>query len=172
YYLAQLGKKAGFNIWIGLREQGELYNGKALRDLCDDIRTFRFVPQESSTIDRIKMIDVLWLEDGRIKYEFEVENTTGISEAIIRGSHIPEELKVKRFVVIPKEREKKLNKKLQEPVLQQAVKKTNWKFILYKDLENLFKTTKKKLNPTEIQRISKMPEDKPDSKQTTLSNKL
>lgn len=172
YYLAQLGKKSGFDIWIGLREQGETYNGKLLRDLCDNIRTFRFVPQEASTIDRIKMIDVLWLEDGRIKYEFEVENTTGISEAIIRGSHIPQELKIKRFIVIPKEREKKLNRKLQEPVLQQAVKKTNWKFILYRDLEDLFKITKKKFNPAEIQRVSKMPEDKSDLKQTTLNDKL
>jgi len=171
YYLANLGKKAGFSIWIGTIEQSHIYNGKELRTYCDNIRTFRFVPQESSTIDRIKAIDVLWLEDGRIKYEFEVENTTGISEAIIRGSHIPEDLKVKRFVVIPKERERKLNRKLQEPILAQAIKKTNWKFILYKDLENLFKTTKKKLNPIEIQKISKMPEDKPDLKQTTLNNK-
>jgi len=167
--LAQLGKKAGFDIWIGLREQGESYNGGQVKDFCDDIRAFRQVPQDSIILSRIKMIDVLWLEDGRIRYAFEVENTTGISEAIIRGSHIPEDLKVKRFIIIPKDREKKLNRKLQEPILQQAVQKNNWQFIRYDDLENTFRKAKKEFNPVELQKISRMPEDKPEGRQTTIT---
>jgi len=34
--------------------------------------------------DRVKQIDVMWLDSGRIMYEFEVENTTGISVERLR----------------------------------------------------------------------------------------
>lgn len=168
YYLAVLGKKAGYNIWIGTKEQGDHYNGKPLRDLCDNIKTFRFVPQETAAISRIKEIDLLWVEDGRIRYEFEVENTTGISEAIIRGSNIPDDLNPKRFIIIPEEREKKLYRKLQEPILQQAIQKTKWEFIRYKDLEHLFKSTKKEFDEKKLRQIAKAPRDKPEGNQTIL----
>lgn len=168
YYLATLGKKAGFDIWIGLKEQGDLYEGKPLKRLSSDIKAFRFVPQETAIINRIKEIDVLWLENDRIKYEFEVENTTGISEAIIRGSNIPEEIKPKRFIVIPEDREKKLHKKLQEPILQQAIRKTKWGFLRYKDLKSLYKATKKQFDVRKLDEIAKEPQDKPSGKQTQI----
>ena len=168
YYLAVLGKKAGYDICVGLKEQGDIYEGKPLRNLCDNIKTFRFVPQETAALSRIKEIDLLWLEDGRIRYEFEVENTTGISEAIIRGSNIPEDLKPKRFIIIPEEREKKLHKKLQEPILQQAIQKTKWEFILYKDLEQLFKATKKEFDEKKLNQIARMPRDAPEGQQTKI----
>ena len=95
YHLAQLGKKAGYKVWIGSQEQKFLVKEKPLSEICDHIPVFRRVPQDGVSLDRIKQIDVLWLEDGRIKYEFEVESTTGISEAIIRGSNIPEQLQPK-----------------------------------------------------------------------------
>ena len=90
YHLAELGKKAGFKVWIGSQEQKFRVKDKPLSEMCDRIPVFRRVPQDSVSLDRIRQIDVLWLEDGRIRYEFEVENTTGISEAIIRGSNIPD----------------------------------------------------------------------------------
>lgn len=157
YSLGVLGKKAGFKVWIGLREQGEVYNKTPLRELCDKIPTFRYISQEKTVLERVKNIDVLWVEDGRIKYVFEVENTTGISGAIIRGSNIPENLQPKRFIVIPEEREKLLHRKLQEPILKESIKKVKWDFIRYKDLESLYKKTKKQFNPHEIEKISKDP---------------
>ena len=48
---------------------------------------FRFIPV--TNLDRVKQIDVIWLDESRVKYEFEVENTTAITEAIVRGSNIP-----------------------------------------------------------------------------------
>jgi hypothetical protein len=129
YHLAKLGKKAGYKVWVGLQEQKFQVENKPLSEICDHIPVFRRVLQDSVVLDRIKQIDVLWLEDGRIRYEFEVENTTGISEAIIRGSHIPEHPGLKRFIVIPEEREKFLYRKIQEPILAGAVKKARWSFI-------------------------------------------
>ena len=103
-HLAELGKKSGHQVWIGLQEQKFRVNDKPLSEMCDFIPAFQGVPQDGVGLDRIKQIDVLWLKHGR--YEFEVESTTGISEAIIRGSNIPEQLNPKRFIVIPGARER------------------------------------------------------------------
>ena len=61
------------------------------------------LPLSKEKIDRIREIDALWLKNNEVAYEFEVENSTGISDAIIRGSNIPS-TDVKRFIVIPEER--------------------------------------------------------------------
>ncbi|MFH1200158.1 MAG: DNA methyltransferase [Candidatus Micrarchaeota archaeon] len=170
FYLAQLGRKAGYKVWIGLQEQKFKVNNTLLSQICDEIPTFRYVPQDSSTLDRIKQIDVLWLEDGKIRYEFEVETTTGISEAIIRGSNIPQELNPKRYIIIPKDREKFLFRKLQEPILAQAIKKTKWNFIRYSDLERIAKSAKKAFKASELENVAKLPRETGDETQTNLAN--
>jgi hypothetical protein len=168
YHLARLGKKAGYNVWVGLQEQKFRIKGKLLSELCDDIPVFRRVRQDSVSLDRIRQIDVLWLEDGRIRYEFEVENTTGISEAIIRGSNIPESLNPKRFIVIPKEREDFLSRKLREPVLAETINKVKWSFIRYADLERLAETSGKTFRPSDLEAIAGMPKEGNAPKQLSL----
>lgn len=168
YILAILGKKANYDIWIGLREQSTTYNKELLSKYCDDIRIFKHISQEEIILKRIKQIDVLWLEDGKIKYEFEVENTTGISEAIIRGSNIPSSLNPKRYIVIPKERESFLFRKLQEPILKETIKKVKWNFIIYDDLERLFNEKKKQFTVVKLEQLAKMPSIK-KSRQKHLS---
>ena len=83
-----------------------------------------------TNLDRVKQIDVIWLDEGRVKYEFEVENTTAITEAIVRGSNIPHNT-IKRLIIIPKEREKLLYRKLDEPILKESLIRDNWQFIFY-----------------------------------------
>jgi DNA modification methylase/Zn ribbon nucleic-acid-binding protein len=172
YYLAVLGKKAGFDIWIGQREQGDLYKNKKLSNLCTTMDpVFRFIPTHN--IDRVKQIDVLWYRESRINYEFEVENTTVITEAIIRGSNIPTEM-VKRYIVIPDERERFLYKKAREPILKENVEKNNWKFITYKDLQNLFIESKRKkeIDTVEIDKIAKIAKKIEPSKQLDMKDIL
>jgi len=153
YYLLELGKKLGYNIWIapGI---GSIYNGKSLYEQNDKKSTFRFIPSDYQ--DKVKQIDVLWYKDEKIAYEFEIENTTSITEAITRGSYIPYE--TKRYVVIPQEREGLLHKKLEQPLLKESVEKHKWNFVRYNDLEDLFNDKrKKKLNVKEIDDIARMP---------------
>ncbi|MEW6359132.1 MAG: DNA methyltransferase [Planctomycetota bacterium] len=168
YHLAKLGKKAGYKVWVGSQEQKFQVKNKPLSEMCDHIPVFRFVPQDSVSLDRIRQIDVLWLEDGRIKYEFEVENTTGISEAIIRGSNIPEQLSPKRFIIIPKERERFLFRKLQEPILAETIKKTKWNFIRYPDLEKVATDAGKTFHPSHLEAVARMPKENPGEKQLSL----
>ena len=168
YHLANLGKKAGYKVWVGSQEQKFRVKDKPLSEMCDHIPVFRYVPQDSVSLDRIRQIDVLWLEDGRIRYEFEVENTTGISEAIIRGSNIPEQLNPKRFIIIPKERERFLFRKLQEPILAETIKKAKWNFIRYADLERVAKTAGKPFQSSDLEVVARMPKEGDAQKQQML----
>jgi DNA modification methylase len=168
YYLAELGKKAGYKVWVGSQEQKFRVKNKPLSKMCDRIPVFYRVPQDSVSLDRIRQIDVLWVKDSRIRYEFEVENTTGISEAIIRGSNIPEEFYPKRFIIIPKEREQFLFRKIQEPILAETIKKAKWNFIRFADLERVAKAAGETFQPSDLETVAKMPREDDAPKQLFL----
>jgi DNA modification methylase len=168
YHLANLGKKAGYKVWIGSQEQKFCIKDKPLSEMCDRVPVLRFVPQDSISLDRIRQIDVLWLKDDKIKYEFEVENTTGISEAIIRGSNIPQELNPKRYIIIPNERERFLFRKIQEPILAETIKKAKWNFIRYDDLERVAKASGKTFQASDLEVVAKMPKEGHVQKQLFL----
>jgi len=119
--LIDLGEKAGFDVYADLPER----RGKP--DL----------PLPREKLDRIMEIDVLWLKKGEVSYEFEVENSTGISDAIIRGSNIPSAT-VKRFIVIPEERQKLLLMKIAEPILKESIEQYKWRFIFYDPLMEFY----------------------------------
>lgn len=146
--LAEIGKKYGFDIHIGKKEQNEVYEGMRLHEFTDrEILTFS---------DEEKEIDILWIKDGKIVYAFEVEFTTGITEAVIRGSYITSD-KVKRVFVIPEERERLLHKKVNAPILKTRIIEQNWKFIFFKDLKEFHMLTKgrKKIEKTDFDKLSK-----------------
>jgi hypothetical protein len=168
YHLASLGKKAGYKVWVGSQEQKFWVMNKPLSEMCDRIPVFRFVPQDSISLERIRQIDVLWLEQGRIRYEFEVENTTGISEAVVRGSNIPDQLSPKRYIVIPMERERFLCRKLKEPILAEAIRKARWNFIRYPDLEKLAEAAGAAFQPSELEAVARMPKEGCGPKQLLL----
>ncbi|MBU2639015.1 MAG: hypothetical protein KJ955_08635 [Nanoarchaeota archaeon] len=155
YLLAKLGKKIGFDIWIGRKEQAESYNNENLSELVTNKRpTWRYVNTHSW--DRVDMIDVIWHEQGRIAFEFEVENTTAITDALSRGSNIPPN-HLKRILVIPQEREAFLSRKMKDPMIAENVQKFDWKFLFYRDIEDL--SAKKKDVLTEMEKLFKIPKE-------------
>ena len=89
-------------------------------------------------IRRIAMIDVLWYDKSSIKYVFEIENSTSITSAIERASHIPEEYDTKRLIVIPEERQKMLERKMNEPMFKEGYNKYKWQTIHYDALEDFY----------------------------------
>lgn len=167
YYLALLGEKAGLDVWIGTREQGESFNKKRLSSLVTNKDpVWRFIPVMN--LDRIKQIDVIWHDEGRVRYEFEVENTTAITEAIVRGSNIPHD-DIKRIIVIPEEREGLLYRKMKEPLLNDTITKNNWQFMFYRDIKDFFEKVKSK--PYELKsfvKLFKLPQ-KAGDKQTRFN---
>jgi hypothetical protein len=164
YYLALLGEKAGFDVWIGLREQSDTFENKKLSSfVVNPPHIWRYIA--SPNFDKVRQIDVIWHDSGKVKYEFEVENTTAISEAIIRGSNIPG-MFVKRIIVIPEERENFLFRKLKEPLLAESVQKNNWQFIFYKDVGAFFKKNveARKINLDAFDNLFKVPEEKTEER--------
>jgi len=136
--LASLGLKTGFKIWIAPNEQSKI--DEELRRKIDKSLSLP-IPKEN--LDRVKEIDVLWLYKDKIAYEFEVENTTAITEAIVRGANIPTEA-TRRVLVIPREREKLLHRRVSEPALRERVASDKWRFMFYSDIEAFFDMWKTK----------------------------
>jgi len=125
--LAILGKKAGYEVYAdlsGWRTPLELN-----------------LPQEN--LERIKEIDVIWIDQKQITHEFEVENTTGITEAIVRGSNIPS-ADTKRYIVIPEERQDFFYRKISEPMLKEKVEEYGWQFMFYDALKTFYERNKRK----------------------------
>ena len=157
YELALLGEKLGFDVWIGKNEQSDTYNKIKFDSLITNKRpTWRFVP--NSGWNRVDQIDVIWHEQGRIAFEFEVENTTAITEAIARGSNIPNN-HLKRIIVIPEEREKLLFRKIKDPMIGDNITKNNWQFIFYQDLERFTNKQNKKPILKEFEKLFKLPKE-------------
>ncbi len=89
--------------------------------------TAKKLPVNRDRLNRIKKIDTIWFNRDEISYIFEVENTTGISEAIIRGSNIKSKT-TKRIIIIPDERINLLYRKINEPALNELIVKDNWRY--------------------------------------------
>jgi hypothetical protein len=139
--LCILGEKAGYKVY------GDTPSRRFRLGLT-------FPPDKLS---RIAEIDCLWLKGGKILYEFEVENSTGISEAMIRGTNI--NYSVIRLIVIPEERENLLARKVREPALEERIQKDGWRFIRYEDFYAFFNSNKRKrsIDGKEIAQITKPP---------------
>ena len=104
-FLAEIGKKCSFKIWIGQKEHSDSFKGKTLSELCD-FEQLSLVDISPEDIDRyIKQIDLLWIKDRKVAFAFEVEYTTAITDAFMRCSAIPESHQTRRFIVIPEEGE-------------------------------------------------------------------
>ena len=142
-HLAEIGKKAGYKVWVGLREQGAIYEDKPLSALCT-FRDFGSLSLDRDKLDFIENIDLLWLKADRIEYAFEIENTTAITEAINRCTNIPPEHRATKCIVIPHERRALLHRKVNSELLKERVAKEGWRFIYYTDLERFFNETRGK----------------------------
>jgi DNA modification methylase len=140
--LAELGKKAGLEVYADLPQY---------RSMKLDL------PLPRDKIDRIREIDALWLKNNEVVYEFEVENSTGISDAIIRGSNIPSTT-VKRFIVIPEERKNLLMMKIAEPILKENIEQYGWNFVFYDTFLAFYDKNrqKKSVEPSEIDKLANL----------------
>lgn len=136
--LCGIGKKSGFKIYVGKREQPETYeSGKTLADIADTLELNDLKDKyDERKLDRVGMIDVVWLSNDKksIKCIFEVENSTGFTSAIQRASNIEE--MIPKFMVIPNKREKEL-KRVKDPLFLESFKKNNWRYITYDSVSSI-----------------------------------
>ena len=100
---------------------------------------FKELPENLS---RIQKIDVIWYKNNKIDTIFEVENTTGLTEALVRASNISYD--INRVIVIPDERENLLVRKVNEPFIQEWLEKQPWAFIRYDSFNEFYSVNKRK----------------------------
>ena len=140
YKLIQIGKKLGFEIFVGKREQGERYKTKKrLVDYCDfkDLsEVFKDISVQQK-IERLEMIDLIWIKNKNIVRVFEVENTTNLISAIQRASNLDNI--ISKIMVIPNDREKEL-KRISDPLFKESFDKYCWQYILYSDIDKILQS--------------------------------
>ena len=133
YFLSEIGHKLGYQVFIGKREQSEQYNKNRLSDFAD-LQDVDFLPLEKGKIDRIAMIDMLWIKDNQIEHIIEVENTTKFTSGIQRASNV--DLKIPKLMVIPDKRKDEFLG-TNDPLFVENFKRYNWKYIFYSEIENI-----------------------------------
>jgi DNA modification methylase len=148
--LAVIGKSQGYDIWIGKREQSDKDNGLVARGKT--LREYMTVNQlkvnNAKNQEVIEQIDLIWMEDDKIKAIFEVESTTGMTSALMRGSNVDKA--VDKFMVIPGEREPEFRNKMTSPLFKEHFENENWKLIYFDKLRQTFSQEK---NKTDIYKL-------------------
>ena len=146
YYLANIGKKMGFKIFIGLREQPEKFNNVELRNSMDIELLESIDGYDNNQLSRIKWIDMLWLDKkNNIKYALEVENSTNFTSGIQRASNLNNN--ILKIMVIPDERIDEF-KKIKDPLFIDSFKSQKWKYLLFSMVESL--KSSRKLSETDL----------------------
>jgi len=144
--LALIGKKKGYSIWVGKREQHERDSGLAAKGktLKEYMTLKQLKVDNASNQSVIENIDLIWIKDKEIKAIFEIESTTTMTSALMRGSNVDE--RVDKFMVLPEEREGQLINKLTSPLFKDHFENENWQLIYFDTLRNAFTKQKTKVD--------------------------
>ncbi|MBI4837580.1 MAG: hypothetical protein HY806_00175 [Nitrospirae bacterium] len=136
--LAAIGKKQGYDIWVGRREQQEkdhsiISQGKKLSEYM----TFKHLKVDNAeNKEVVENIDLLWIKGTEITAVFEVESTTSMMSALMRGSNV--DSTVDKFMVLPEERETQFNNKMTSPLFREHFENENWKIIFFDALRTAY----------------------------------
>lgn len=152
--LLAIGKNIGYVTYVGKREQPEMCeDGTLLRDVADlqSLKRFRFL-YHPRQIERIEMIDVVWVSESQDNIEcvLEVENSTGFTSAIVRGSNIEKDKS--KYMVIPSSREKELQN-IKDPLFLNSFHENNWRYITYENIGRLVSYSNPSLD--DLKKVSK-----------------
>jgi 16S rRNA G966 N2-methylase RsmD len=137
--LASIGRKRGYDIWIGKREQSE--KDRDGKPLLQYMTIKNCIAANARNMNTVANIDLLWMKDRTIVAVFEVESTTAMTEALLRGSNVDKE--VAKFLVLPEEREGQLRGKLTSPLFKEHFTEDNWRLLYFDTLRNEYFTSRK-----------------------------
>jgi len=136
YILSEIGHKLGHKIFIGKKEQSELYKQKRLSEYTD-LTNIDFLNYDNIAKERIEMIDMLWLQENEIALIIEVENTTKFTSGLQRASNLSRN--IPKMIVLSDNREE-MFLKIKDPLFRDNFIHYNWKYILYSDIEKIYTT--------------------------------
>lgn len=141
FFLIKIGQKLGYEVFVGKREQGEIYKGKKLLEYAN-LSKLDFI--DNKLLRRIEMIDCVFVKDKKIEKIFEIENSTSIISAFDRASSLDKN--ISKFIIIPQNRENELLKILKNPLSNYAFNRYQWSYMLYDDIDKLVVSKKPDFN--------------------------
>ena len=139
--LAEVGKALGFKIWIGKKEQSEFADGLAgHRKLSEYVNAKLASITNADNKNVIEQIDLLWIKNNSIVRSFEIEFSTSMTSALMRGSNI--DSTVPKCLVIPEEREEQFKRKQKSPMFAERFTGDNWNLLYFDSVRHLYKNLK------------------------------
>lgn len=168
--LALIGKKKGYDIWVGRREQamsdsGLVTSGKTLKEYMT-IKQLKVDNAANQSV--IENIDLIWLKGKKIEAIFEVESTTAMTSALMRGSNVDRD--VDKFMVLPEEREEQFKNKLTSPLFKEHFEGENWKLIYFDILRTAYTKQKREIDIYDL--IGKKARQSKDKDEFVLQERL
>jgi DNA modification methylase len=142
--LALIGKRQGYDIWIAKNEQSKSDNTFEARRLSEYTTLKHLKADNASNLDVVENIDLLWVKGKRIEVVFEIESTTSMMSALMRGSNV--DSAVDKFMVLPEEREAQFNNKMTSPLFREHFEAENWKVIFFDALRVAYSKEKTDLD--------------------------
>ena len=138
--LIKLGKITGCSVWIASNDRNRTYRGKPLGDGCLD--TLSHIGLSEEAINRISLIDIIWIQQNTPICAFEIETTTSIYSGLLRMSDllaVVPAINIRLFIVAPTERQGKVMSELARPTFQKIGLNEYCRFIPINDLHSIFK---------------------------------
>jgi hypothetical protein len=133
YHLIKLGKRLTFEIFVGKREQPEVYDGRKLSDFADH-KNLRMLDLDKEVQKRVEMIDMLWIKNGLIRMVIEVENSTNFTSGVQRASNLAPD--IPKLMILPDHRGNEFLG-LNDPLFVDNFQKYSWKYLYYSDVTAL-----------------------------------
>lgn len=161
FALANLGKLAGFKIWIGKKEQGQKYHTIFLKEICD-YEELPILELKREARQIIEQIDIIWFKKDDPVAAFEIENSTNVQTGIMRFVNlIRKEPKIasKLYIISPDSRKSKVEKELKNPAFigDPIYIEKKVRYILYSNFMSMYNSIRKdlKMNISQIDSIAR-----------------
>jgi hypothetical protein len=136
--LIRLGKITGCAVWVATNDHGKKFKGKRLGE--DSIKTLPNLGLSKEAMQKIALIDVIWVQQNAPVYAFEVETTTQVFSGLLRMSDLLSlvpALNIKLLIVAPKARQSKVMAELSRPTFKKIGLSDYCRFLPAEELEAL-----------------------------------
>jgi hypothetical protein len=151
--IARIGRKRGYDIWIGKPEQGAVAEGVGGGVPLSTLVTAR--PKKLNSVKNLKdvlLMDALWLSDDAVVCAFEVESTTTMTSALQRGSNLPPG--TPKIMALPEERKTDFDRKMESPLFKDSFLSHSWNLLFFDKFREAYLKTK---DSTKIEELLGLP---------------
>lgn len=144
--LAIIGARMHLKVWIPVNDRSrvmDLLEPKYQKAISENLP----LNYDSTTLDTIRRIDVLWLRGRSIVRAFEVEHTTAIYSGILRMADLAAlqpNMDIKLHIVAPEARRDQVLREISRPVFSLLEKGPLYTYCTYLGYESVFDLTQER----------------------------